>query len=155
MPLAALIQVPFIWLLGPTAAAAALPFWLLAAASSPLTWFIGRDAGMSTSGAIAAALLVAVPAAVSPFLGQPDNFALFMFLGALALWLCGRGLSGRRWSFAAGGLVVGLAFLSRNDGVLLGVPFALAFLYDLLREAAAVADRLVACSGLHRRLRCW
>lgn len=133
MPLAALIQVPFIWLLGPTATASAVPFWLLAAATSPLTWFIGRDAGLSKAGAASAALLVALPAAVSPFLGQPDNFALFMFLGALALWLCGRGLRGYRWSFAAGGLVVGLAFLSRNDGVLLGVPFALAFLYDLLR----------------------
>jgi hypothetical protein len=29
-------------------------------------------------------------------------------------------------------VVVGLAFLSRNDGVLLGVPFALVFFYDLL-----------------------
>ena len=134
MPLAALIQVPFIWLLGPTATASALPFWLLAAATSPLTWFIGRDGGVSRAGSAAAALLVAVPAAVSPFLGQPDNFAPFMVLGALALWLCGRGLRGHRWSFAAGGVVVGLAFLSRNDGVLLGVPFALAFLYDLLRS---------------------
>jgi len=134
MPLAALIQVPSIWLLGPTAVASALPFWVLAAATSPLTWFVGRDAGLSPAGAAAAALLVAVPAAVSPFLGQPDNFAPYMFLGALALWLCGRGLRGHRWSFAAGGLVVGLAFLSRNDGVLLGVPFALVFLYDLLRQ---------------------
>jgi len=134
MPLAALIQVPSIWLLGPTAAASALPFWLLAAATSPLTWFIGRDAGLSSAGAAAAALLVAFPAAVAPFLGQPDNFALFMFLGALALWLCGRGMRGHLWSFAAGGLVVGLAFLSRNDGVLLGVPFVLVFLYDLLRK---------------------
>ena len=71
---------------------------------------------------------------MTPFLGQPDNFAPFMFLGALSLWFCARGLHGHRWSFAAGGLVVGLAFLSRNDGVLLGVPFGLAFLYDLLRR---------------------
>lgn len=134
MPLAAVIQVPFIWLLGPTAVASALPFWIIAAATSPLAWFIGRDAGISVAGSAAAALLVAMPAAVSPFLGQPDNFAPYMFLGALALWLCARGLRGHRWSFAAGGLVVGLAFLSRNDGVLLGVPFALAFLYDLLRR---------------------
>ncbi len=134
MPLAAMTQVPFIWLLGPTAMASALPFWLLAAASAPLTWLIGRDAGLASSGAAAAGLLVAVPAAVSPFLGQPDNFGLFMFLGALALWLCARGLRGHRWSFAAGGLVIGLAFLSRNDGVLLGVPYALVFLYDLLRR---------------------
>jgi len=133
MPLAALVQVPFIWLLGPTATASGLPFWLAAAAVSPLTYFIGRDAGMPSWQAAAAGLLVAMPAGMSPFLGQPDNFAIFMLLGALALWLCGRGLRGDRRSFAAGGVVVGLALLSRNDGVLLGVPFALAFLYDLLR----------------------
>ncbi len=36
-----------------------------------------------------------------------------------------------------GGVLVGLAFLSRNDGVLLGIPFALAFLADLLRRPRA------------------
>ena len=137
MPLAAIVQVPFIWVLGPTALAAALPFWIAAAAVAPLTYFIGRDAGMPTWQAGAAGLLVAMPAAVSPFLGQPDNFALFMLLGGLALWLCARGIQGSRWSFALGGLIVGLAFLSRNDGVLLGVPFALAFLYDVLRRPHA------------------
>jgi 4-amino-4-deoxy-L-arabinose transferase-like glycosyltransferase len=133
MPLAAVVQVPFIWVLGPTALASSLPFWLAAAAVAPLTYFIGRDAGMPTWQAAAAGVLVAMPAAVAPYLGQPDNFALFMLLGALALWLCARGLRGDRRSFAFGGVVVGLAFLSRNDGVLLGLPFALAFMYDLLR----------------------
>ena len=137
MPLAALVQVPFIWLLGPTGLAASLPFWLAAAAAAPLTFFIGRDAAMPSWQAASAGLLVAMPAAVAPYLGQPDNFALFMLLGALALWLCGRGLRGYRWSFAAGGVVVGLAFLSRNDGVLLGLPFALAFGYDLARKPRA------------------
>ena len=134
MPLAALIQVPFIWLLGPTNLAAGLPFWLAAAAVAPLTWFIARDASMPPWQSAAAGLLVIVPAGVSPFLGQPDNFAIFMLLGALALWLCARGLRGHRRSFAAGGVVVGLAFLSRNDGVLLGLPFALAVVHDLLRR---------------------
>jgi 4-amino-4-deoxy-L-arabinose transferase-like glycosyltransferase len=134
MPLAAVVQVPFIWLLGPTSVASGLPFWLAAAAAAPLTWLIGRDVGMPSWQAAAGGLLVAVPAGVSPYLGQPDNFALFMLLGALALWLCGRGLRGDRRSFAIGGVAVGLAFLSRNDGVLLGVPFALAFLYDLARR---------------------
>ena len=137
MPLAALVQVPFIWTLGPTAAAAGLPFWLAAAAVAPLTYLIARDAGMPAWQAGAAGLLAAMPAAIAPFLGQPDNFALFMPLGALALWLCARGMRGHRWSFAAGGLVVGLAFLSRTDGVLLGVPFAIVFLYDLVREPRA------------------
>jgi 4-amino-4-deoxy-L-arabinose transferase-like glycosyltransferase len=134
MPLAAVVQVPFIWALGPTALASGLPFWLAAAAVAPLTWFIGRDAGMPSWQAAAAGLLVAAPAAISPFMGQPDNFALFMLLGALALWLCSRGMKGDRRSFALGGLVVGLAFLSRTDGILLALPFALAFGYDLLRD---------------------
>src|SRR5688572_28917650 len=34
MPLAAVIQLSFIWLLGPTAVAAALPFWLIGAAAA-------------------------------------------------------------------------------------------------------------------------
>jgi 4-amino-4-deoxy-L-arabinose transferase-like glycosyltransferase len=134
MPLAALLQVPFIWLLGPTNVASGLPFWLVGAAVAPLTWLIGRDAGMPSWQAAMAGLLVAVPAGISPFLGQPDNFAIFMFLGALALWLCGRGLRGDRRAFAIGGVVVGLAFLSRNDGLLLGLPFAIAFMYDLARR---------------------
>lgn len=134
MPLAAIVQVPFIWALGPTAVAAGIPFWLAAAAVAPLTYVIGRDAGMLAWQAGAAGLLVAMPAAVSPYLGQPDNFGLFMLLGALALWLCARGLRGDRRAFALGGVVVGLAFLSRNDGVLLGLPFAVVFLRDLVRR---------------------
>ncbi|CAN5817873.1 hypothetical protein BH18ACT7_BH18ACT7_21270 [soil metagenome] len=134
MPLAALVQVPFIWLLGPTALASGLPFWIAAALAAPLTWAIGRDAGLSRLTAAAGGLLVAIPGAASPFLSQPDNFGLFMFLGALSLWACARGMRGdRRW-FVLGGLVVGLATLSRNDGILLGVPFALAFLADLVRR---------------------
>ena len=134
MPLAAVIQVPFIWLLGTTPIAAGLPFWLIAAAVAPLTFFIARDAGMSVLLATAGGILVAIPGAVSPFMGQPDNFAPFMFLGALALWLAARGMSGHRRSFAFGGVVVGLAVLSRTDGFLLGIPFALAFLHDLIRQ---------------------
>lgn len=137
MPLAALVQVPFIWLLGATPVASVLPFWLASAATAPLTWHIARDAGLERWQALGAGIMVALPALVSPFLAQPDNFGLFMLLGTLALYLCSRGLRGDRRSFAAGGLVVGLAFLSRNDGVLLGLPFALAFLLDLARSPRA------------------
>jgi 4-amino-4-deoxy-L-arabinose transferase-like glycosyltransferase len=138
MPLAALVQVPFIWLLGPTATASGLPFWLCAAAVAPLTWWIGRDAGLASWQAAAAGLLTAVPGAVAPYLGQPDNFALFMLLGALALWCCARGLRGDRRAFAAGGIVVGLAFLSRNDGVLLAIPYGLVVLWDVFRHRPRV-----------------
>jgi 4-amino-4-deoxy-L-arabinose transferase-like glycosyltransferase len=136
-PLAAAIQVPFLWILGPNAIAAALPFWLAAAAVAPLTYLIGQDAGMPRWQAACAGLLMMMPGAVAPYLGQPDNFALFMLLGSLALWLCARGLRGDRRAFALGGVVVGLAFLSRTDGLLLGVPYAVAFGADLLRPPRA------------------
>ena len=45
MPLAALFQVPFIWALGATAFASALPFWFIGALAAPLTFVIARDAG--------------------------------------------------------------------------------------------------------------
>jgi 4-amino-4-deoxy-L-arabinose transferase-like glycosyltransferase len=125
MPLAELIQVPFVVLMGTGAAASGLAFWIVGALAAPLTWFIGRDAGFDKRPAFAAALMVAVPGGLTPFLSQPDNFGLFMTLGALALWLCARGARGDRRAFVLGGLVVGLATLARSDGVLLGLPFAI------------------------------
>ena len=50
MPLASIVQVPFIWLLGPTGFASALPFALIGAIAAPLTWAIARDAGARTVG---------------------------------------------------------------------------------------------------------
>lgn len=128
MPLAALVQVPLLWLLGPSPVAAALPFWVIGAAAAPITYLLGRDAGLRDGVARAGGLLAALPGGLTPFLAQPDNFALFMTLGALALWAAGRALRGDSRAFALGGLLVGLATLSRNDGVLLAVPFVLAFL---------------------------
>lgn len=132
MPLAALVQVPFVWLFGAGNAAAAMPLWIVGALAAPLTYMIAREADLDRRLALAAGLLAAVPAALTPFFGQPDNFGLFMTLGALSLWLCARGLHGDRRAFIAGGLVVGLATLARSDGVLLGLPFALAFARELL-----------------------
>jgi hypothetical protein len=133
LPLASLVQVPFIWLLGPTGLASGLPFWLAGAAAAPLTYLIGLDAGLERWQAIVGGALVAVPGALTAYMAQPDNFGLYLFFGTLALWLCSRGLAGDRRAFVIGGLLVGLGSLARNDGVLLGVPFALAFLLERWR----------------------
>lgn len=142
MPLAVLVQVPFIWLLGAGPLASQLPMWLIGAAAAPLTFWIARDAGLEPRLAVAAGLLAAVPGGLTPFFGQPDNFGLFMTLGALALWLCSRGLRGDRRAFVLGGAVVGLAALARNDGLLLGVPFALAYAWEVLRRRGGDARRI-------------
>ncbi|MDP8903765.1 MAG: hypothetical protein M3N29_00355, partial [Chloroflexota bacterium] len=57
MPLAALVQVPFIWALGPTALASAVPFWLAGALAAPLAWWIARDAGARRVVGLTAGLL--------------------------------------------------------------------------------------------------
>ena len=127
MPLASIVQLPFIWLLGPTYLASCLPFWILGALAASITYLLGIDAGLGRRRSIAAAALMVMPGAAAPYLSQPDNFSLYLVLGVAALWLCVRGAAGDRRAFALGGVAVGLAMLARTDGVLLGMPFVVAF----------------------------
>jgi hypothetical protein len=133
MPLASLVQVPFLVLLGDNPVAAALPFALIGSLAAPLTWLIAREAGSSTVVAVGASVMVAFPVLLLGFMVQPDNFSLYQPLVAAALWLAARGLRGDARAFAVAGLLVGLATLSRNDGVLVGATLALAFLWDRWR----------------------
>ena len=103
--------------------------------------------------AVAAALLVCAPGGLTPFMSQPDNFGLFMTLGVLALWLCARGAAGDRRAFVVGGVVVGLATLTRVDGVLLGLPFAVIGIRETWRALRGRPGALgwvpaVACAAL-------
>jgi hypothetical protein len=137
MPLASIVQVPFIWVLGPTAFASALPFALIGATAAPLIWAIGRDSGAPPLVAIGAAILTAVPGLMFPFMAQPDNFSIYQPLVAGALWMAGRGLLGSRRSFLLAGFLAGVATLSRNDGVLVLGVLGLAFLWDRWRSFRA------------------
>ena len=139
MPLASLVQVPFIILLGATAFASALPFALIGALAAPLTWGFARQAGCRPAVALGGGILAAVPAALTPFMAQPDNFALFQVLVLAALWLGARALRGDARAFAATGILVGLATLARNDGVLVGAALALVWTWSRLRSRRARA----------------
>jgi hypothetical protein len=144
MPLASLVQLPTMWLLGPTPLASAIPFLLIGAVAAPMTWFLAREVGAGDRIAVAAAIAVSVPAAAAIYMAQPDNFSLFQPLGTAALWLCARGLRGHGRSFALAGLTVGLATLARNDGVLLGAAIGLAFLWDRWRAWRSKSGRVPA-----------
>jgi Dolichyl-phosphate-mannose-protein mannosyltransferase len=139
MPLASLVQVPFIWLLGPTAFASALPFALIGTVAAPLAWLIARDAGAPGFVGIGVGVLTALPALSFVFMAQPDNFSLYQPLVAGALFLAARGLRGRPKSFALAGLLAGIATLSRNDGVLVLAALGATFLWDRLRTRVAFA----------------
>jgi hypothetical protein len=139
MPLASLVQVPFIWLLGPTPLASAMPFALIGAVAAPLAWLIARDAGAPGFVGIGAGVLTALPALSFVFMAQPDNFSLYQPLVAGALFMAGRGLRGRPRSFALAGLLAGIATLSRNDGLLVLAVLGATFFWDRLRTRVAVA----------------
>jgi len=132
-PLASIVQVPFIWLLGPTQLASLLPFVLLGALAAPLGWAIARDAGASPLVQAGSGMLGAVPGLTTAFMAQQDNFALTMVLGGTALWFTSRGLRGHARSFVAAGLLIGLATLARTDGLLLAAAPAGAFAWDRWR----------------------
>ncbi len=156
MPLASLVQVPFLVVFGGSATAAALPFALIGALAAPLAWAIGREAGAGRLVSVGAGVLTAFPALSFPFMAQPDNFSLYQPLVAGALLLGARGLKGHPRSFALAGLLVGLATLARNDGVLVGGVLGLAFAWDRWRAWRSAGTRLpaipvwaaVACFGL-------
>jgi len=156
MPLASIVQVPFIWALGPTALASSLPFILLGALSAPMAWALARDAGASERVALGAGLLTAIPVLATPFMAQPDNFGLYQPLVVGALWAGGRGLRGHGWSFALAGALVALATLARSDGILVGVTLGLLFLVDRWRAWRSGGSRrpavpmwaAIGCAGL-------
>jgi hypothetical protein len=130
MPLAAVIQLPTMWLLGPTTLASIIPFTVLGSLAAPMTWLMAREIGCSPRIALAAGIAVAVPAAATLFMAQPDTLSLYQPLGMAALWLTVRGLRGHHWAYAVAGLMVGLATLARNDGILIGAAVGLAFVWD-------------------------
>ena len=130
MPLAAIIQLPAMWLLGPTPLASAIPFAIVGSLAAPMTWLFAREIGCSPRIALASGIAVAVPGAALLFMAQPDTLSLYQPLGLAALWLTVRGLKGKGWSYALAGLMVGLATLARNDGVLLGAAVGFAFVWD-------------------------
>jgi hypothetical protein len=144
MPLAAIIQLPTMWLLGPTTLASAIPFAIVGSLAAPLTWLLAREIGCSPRVALLAGVAVAIPGAAALYMVQPDNLALYQPLGTAALWLTARGLKGDRRSYALAGLMVGLATLSRNDGVLLGAVVGLAFVWDRWRAWRSKGGRTPA-----------
>jgi len=155
MPLASIVQVPFLAIFGNVSWASALPFAIIGATAAPLTWLVARDARAKGSVAVGAAILTAIPVLSLVYMTQPDNFSIYQPLVLAALWMGGRGLKGSGRSFALAGLLTGFATLSRNDGLLVLAALGIAFLWDRWRawrtpdaRPAIPLGAAVACVGL-------
>ena len=144
MPLASIVQVPFLAIFGDLAWASAAPFALIGAIAAPLTWAIARDAGARPFVAIGAGILVAIPVLSTAYMAQPDNFSLYQPLVIASLWMAARALRGAGHpgrSFVLAGLFAGLATLARNDGLFVLVSLGLVFLFDRWRAWRSAGSR--------------
>jgi Dolichyl-phosphate-mannose-protein mannosyltransferase len=130
LPLSSVIQAGSNLLFGPSAMASALPLILIGSLVAPLVWFIGGEAGARRDVRIGAAILAGAPGAGAVFMPQPENFAILQPLIAATIFLVARGLKGHPRSYAAAGILVGVASLARNDGIFLGFAVALVFFID-------------------------
>ena len=117
MPLPSLLAAPFAALFPGSFFALQLPFALLSAILPLIGYAVAWQATGVRHHAWVAGLLVLFSGFFVPYWTLPETFAPFALFGSLALWLAGRE-RGRLASLLAG-LLVGLAHLTRPDGLLL------------------------------------
>jgi hypothetical protein len=117
--------------LGPSYAAAQVANVLVAALVAPLAWLVGRDAaGRNALGPERAAAISLgaglVVAALGPFLVAavaPDSSAPFTVLAVAACLVMPRALTGSRGAGLVLGVLLGLAYLARQEAIWLGLAY--------------------------------
>jgi hypothetical protein len=125
MPLPSLMGAPLAALFPGSFFALQVPFAALSALLPPMTYGAARQVSDKRLFAWSAGLLVLFSGFFFPYWTVPETFAPYALFGSLALWLAGCRTQGagcrvRRWP--AGlvvGALVGLAHLTRADGILL------------------------------------
>ena len=130
MPLTSILSAGSMSILGTSFKAAQAPFLLLAAFLPVLTgglafWLHGSERLASVSG-----LLAIFPGFFLPYFLTTDMFVLFAILGTGVFWLSSIAVKSQKqryWILA--GVLVGLGYLARTDGILLLVPASAAILF--------------------------
>ncbi|MEI6043730.1 MAG: glycosyltransferase family 39 protein [Chloroflexota bacterium] len=144
MPLSTFLTASGFLLLGGVSFwAATLPFMLLAATLPPLSYWVGQLAFGREQRRYSwlMAGFVLFPGRYFLFWNAPDNFAPFALLSLLCLLATWAGLYRHdRWLIAAG-VLSGLAYLSRSDGILLMVALVFSFLIRRRQKVQATEIR--------------
>lgn len=116
MPLASIVSALGMWMTGQsTYAAGRLPFILLSSFVPLLTAALAFSISRQTWLALVSGFLSIFSLYYAPFMPVPDNYALYMLLGAGFLLLAPRT---ERWIPVALGALAGLMTLARSDGLL-------------------------------------
>ncbi len=128
MPLPSLLGAPFAALFPGSFFALQFPFVLIAALIPLVAYQVAWEIAGQRRTAWAAALLTLFSGFFFPYWNLPETFAPFALWGSVALWLAGKRSSWRA-GLLIGGLV-GLAHLTRADGILLLPVVALAPIFS-------------------------
>lgn len=116
MPLASMISAVGMWIAGATTyAAGRLPFILLSACVPLLIASLAFDVSRNRLLAMVSGFLSIFSLYYTPFMGVPDNYAIFMLLGGAFLLLVPRN---QKWVPFALGAISGFMTLARSDGLL-------------------------------------
>jgi hypothetical protein len=129
MPLTSMAAAGSMAMFGTDWRAGQVPMVALAVLWVGISHFITWDLWRVRSHAAVAGVLAIFAGPLLVMLSLVDSFALFGVLGALALWASTRAVRSDRWGWwlaLAGGLI-GLATLTRVDGILLAVAPAIAW----------------------------
>jgi 4-amino-4-deoxy-L-arabinose transferase-like glycosyltransferase len=143
MPLPSLLAAPFAALFPGSFLALQMPFVLLSALLPLVGYVVAWQVGGARRAAWAAGLITLFSGFFFPFWTLPETFAPFALFGGLTLWLAGSRMQGAGREGGLGGwlasllvgLLVGLAHLTRADGILLLPVVALAPLLPSRRRA--------------------
>jgi hypothetical protein len=132
MPLPSLVAAAGMALLGPDWRAGQVPMVLLSTLLVPITYLVGWDLYRSRRVAVLSAVLATAAGSLLVMYPLVESFAVFGVLGVAALWTSVRAVESLRpgpWLVLAG-TAVGLAALTRIDGVLLALAPATAWMLN-------------------------
>jgi hypothetical protein len=143
MPLTSLVSAAGMLALGEGFRAAQLPMILLAAALPAVVAALSLRLFRRPDAAWLAGLLAFFPGFYLPYFVTTDSFVLYTFSGGAALWLAAEATdrpSLARW--LGTGVAIGLAHLTRADGVVLLLPALLSALRGSGRRGSGTAALL-------------
>lgn len=150
LPMATFVAALPMALVGATLASAQAGMALLGASVAPLAWFVGReaaavsglDARRTRAVAITSGLVAAILAPFVTAVAGPDSTTPFLVFGTLAAVVAPRALPSRTavarrpWLAPLGfGLVLGLAYLSRQEAIWIALAWLLLAAVDLRHQA--------------------
>src|SRR6185503_12532754 len=119
MPFAAILAAAPMALFGESVRVALLPFILIASLLPALSYWAARQLDLSESSALFAAAALAVLPEYALYSMRTDTVIPCALFECLSILLLIRGLRRGGWlPFVASGVAAGLAYLTRNDGVL-------------------------------------